>query len=173
MSIQPHLRLTFAPLLFASLGVNYSFPACAPLRGALNLCDQGIPMIWGKLFPHWGRKQPKDGAALQVDKRRGPRVSAIMPIFIYGRLQGQPFSEHAQTANISPQGCLVMLSTEVERTHPLILTNLQTNEDLACRVARITRADHGKTLVGLDFLQPSPDFWSIEFRPAEPVKSNS
>jgi hypothetical protein len=45
----------------------------------------------------------------------------------------------------------------------MILTNLQTDEDLTCRVARSSQAPDGKILVGLDFRQISPTFWQIDF----------
>lgn len=120
-------------------------------------------MIWGKLFPRWGRKDGTAATTLRLDKRRGPRVCAHMRVFVYGRTQGEPFSEHTETTNVSPQGGLLVLSTKIERAQPLLLTNLQTEQDLACRVTRVTKTDQGKTLVGLEFLHPAPDFWSIDF----------
>ncbi len=86
-----------------------------------------------------------------------------MPVFVYGRARGEPFSEHAETANVSAQGGLVELSVELQRSQTLLVTNLQTNEDLACRVARLVKTEGGKTLVGVEFLRPSPGFWSIDF----------
>ena len=120
-------------------------------------------MIWNKLFSRWGRKERIAAETFRLDKRRGPRVAATMPVFIYGRVQGQPFSENAETTNVSPQGGLVALSAQLERSQTLLVTNLQTDEDLACRVARLVKTEKGKTLVGVEFLQPSPHFWSIEF----------
>lgn len=88
-----------------------------------------------------------------------------MPVFVYGRAQGQPFSERAETTNVSPQGGLLEISVEIEDRQPILVTNLQTNEELACRIARFARTSSGKTLIGLEFLRPSPNFWSIDFRP--------
>ena len=120
-------------------------------------------MNWGKLFPRWARKDKAPGGMFSLDKRRGPRVAATMPVFIYGRVEGQPYSEHTETSNVSPQGGLVALSGELQAAQTLLLTNLHTNEDLACRVARHVKSGKGKTLVGLEFLQPAPNFWSIDF----------
>jgi hypothetical protein len=133
-------------------------------------------MIWDKLFSRSSRKEQAAGNTLLLDnrldkstdkrsdKRRGPRVLATMPVFVYGRAQGRPFSEQSETTNVSPQGGLLRLSAELERFQPLLVTNLQTDEELACRVARLTKTDNGKTLVGLEFLRPSPGFWSIDFQ---------
>ncbi len=135
-------------------------------------------MFWNKLFSRWSRKEPgADTLGLgdasgkrpdrrldeRLDKRRGPRLLAALPVFVYGRVEGQPFSEQAETTNVSPQGGLLELSAEVERSHPILLTNLHTNEELACRVARVIKTEAGKTLVGLEFLRPSPNFWSVDF----------
>jgi hypothetical protein len=91
-----------------------------------------------------------------------------MPVFVYGRVHGQPFSEHTETADVSAHGALVALSTDVERSQTLLVTNLQTNEDRACRVARLVRMGKGETLVGIEFLRPSPHFWSIDFSSGPP-----
>jgi hypothetical protein len=102
---------------------------------------------------------------LRLDKRRGPRVPVAMPVFVYGVTQGQPFSEHAETTNVSPQGGLVEISAEIEGRQPILVTNLKTNEELACRIARLAKTASGKTLIGLEFLRPSPNFWSVDFSP--------
>lgn len=124
-------------------------------------------MNWGKLLlSRWGsfgRKSKDSGRALHLEKRRGERVDARMPVFIYGRTHGEPFSENAETSNVSAHGGLLTLATELGRAQTLLITNLRTNEDLACRVARLGRTEHGKTLVGVEFLHPAPDFWAIAF----------
>lgn len=97
------------------------------------------------------------------DRRRGARVALSTPVFVYGWLLDEPFSENAATLNVSAVGGLIQLSTKVVPSHELILTNLKTNEDLPCRVARSVSAGNGKILVGVDFLQTSPHFWQIDF----------
>lgn len=151
--------------LGCNIGVSQSFGE--RVEGAARRTV--IPMIWGKLFGRQRRSEKPPETVLgldkRADKRRGPRVPAVMPVFVYGRVQGQPFSEHAETTNVSPQGGLLELSADVEGRQSLLVTNLQTNEELACRVARSTKTDKGKTLVGLEFLRPSPDFWTVDFSP--------
>jgi hypothetical protein len=122
-------------------------------------------MKWGKFFPRRPPREKASGQMFGLDKRRGLRVAAAMPVFIYGRVEGQPYSERTETANVSPQGGLVALSTELQAAQTLLLTNLRTNEDLACRVTRLVKTGKGRTLVGVEFLQPAPNFWSIDFSP--------
>jgi hypothetical protein len=109
------------------------------------------------------RRRPFSRAPERKDRRRGSRVALATPVFVYGWLLDEPFSENTATLNVSAVGGLIQLSAKVIPSHELILTNLKTNEDLHCRVARSIRAGDGKTLVGLDFLQASPNFWQIDF----------
>jgi len=78
---------------------------------------------------------------------------------VYGQLDGEPFSENTETINVSSCGGLVPISASVVRSQKLILTNLQTDQDLTCRVARLIRSERGQILAGLEFLQSAPGFW--------------
>jgi len=124
-------------------------------------------MDWDKLlFWRWrffGRRAKHPRANLIIEKRRCERVPAAIPVFVYGRVRGETFSEYAETSDISAQGGALILSAEIERSQTLLITNLRTNEDLACRVARLAITEKGSILVGFEFLRPSPRFWSIDF----------
>ncbi|MGA7223665.1 MAG: PilZ domain-containing protein [Candidatus Acidiferrales bacterium] len=97
------------------------------------------------------------------NKRRAHRVSAFLPVFIYGRAHNEPFAEHTVTLNVSSTGGFVALDAEVSPAQNLLMANEQTNEELPCRIARVIKTQGGKTLVGFEFLRPSPRFWSIDF----------
>ena len=98
-----------------------------------------------------------------ANKRRAYRVSAFMPVFVYGHSHNQPFAEHTVTLNVSATGGFLALSAEVSPAQKLLMANVQTDEELPCRIARVIKTQGGKTLVGFEFLRPSPRFWSIEF----------
>jgi hypothetical protein len=108
--------------------------------------------------------------ARRAEKRHAHRVLATTPVLVYGRMENEddPFTENTKTINLSAHGGLVPISARVVLSQKLILTNLQTEEDLPCRVARLGQTVDGETLVGLEFLEPSPLFWCIEFAPASP-----
>jgi hypothetical protein len=114
------------------------------------------------------RRRPHSRTPERNERRRGSRVALATSVFVYGWLADEPFSENTETLNVSAVGGLIQLSAKVIPSQELILTNLQTNEDLPCRVARSIRAGDGKTLAGLDFLQASPNFWQIDFVPNSP-----
>ena len=109
------------------------------------------------------RHRPLSRTPEQKDRRRSSRVALATPVFVYGWLADEPFAENTETLNVSAAGGLIQLSAKVIPSQELIITNLQTNEDLACRVARSIGTENGKTLAGLDFLLASPNFWQIDF----------
>ncbi|MGB0035047.1 MAG: PilZ domain-containing protein [Candidatus Acidiferrales bacterium] len=120
------------------------------------------------LLPRWGRLGREAHAARittsgkpgdLLEQRRTQRVLVAMPVLIYGRLGNEPFQEDTETINVSANGGLLPITTEVLPSQKLLLTNLQTNEELTCRVARLVQTPGGRTLVGLEFLQPAPRFW--------------
>jgi hypothetical protein len=86
-------------------------------------------------------------------------VAAAIPVLLYGRLGDEPFCENTETIDVCEYGGLVTVSADIASSQALILTNAQTNQDLACRVARLVRTERGQMLAGLEFLRHSPRFW--------------
>jgi hypothetical protein len=112
----------------------------------------------------WSRRRRRSSRAPEPeDRRRSYRVALAASVSVYGWIDDQPFSESTETLDVSAGGGLIPLSVSVTPSQELILTNLQSDEDLTCRVARSTQAPDGKILVGLDFVQVSPNFWQIDF----------
>ena len=113
-------------------------------------------------FPRWsrlGRDSRLKQTRLLREERRATRVPLAMPVLLYGRMGEEPFQEHTETINVSVNGGLVPVAAEVSCLQKIFLTNLQTSEELPCRVARVMKTDRGTILAGLDFLQPAPSFW--------------
>ncbi len=61
------------------------------------------------------------------DQRRAQRLPIYLPVQVYGKRDGVPFSENTETINVSACGGLVPISADVVRAQKLILTNLQTD----------------------------------------------
>jgi hypothetical protein len=128
------------------------------------------------ILPRWSGlgREARDTTRPAAEKRRAHRVAASMPVLIYGHSAHAPFAEPASTTNVSRTGGLVPLSTQVIRFQKLVVTNLQTNEDAVCRVARFIRNDDGHTFVALEFVHPAPHFWAIDFAgDSTPNRTNS
>jgi hypothetical protein len=111
----------------------------------------------------WRRRQPLSDTMMWNDRRRSYRVALTTPVFVYGWIADEPFSESAETLDVSGNGGLIRLSGTVIPSQELLLTNLLTDEVLTCRVARTAPTNEGTILAGLHFLQASPTFWQIDF----------
>ena len=104
----------------------------------------------------------------KIARPRTTREHIAIPVFIYGHKEsGQPFKEITETIAANANGCLIELATPVVKGQPLLLTNLKTNEELACSVVTLGNMANGKTEVALCFTQASPRFWGIGFPPED------
>jgi len=115
-----------------------------------------------------GRRRLGLGRAAHAERRRGCRVALDAPVFVYGWLADEPFAESTETVNVGELGGLIPLSVKVAPSQELLLTNLQTDQDMPCRVARSITREDGKTLAAFTFLRSAPSFWQIEFLSKEP-----
>jgi len=101
-------------------------------------------------------------------RQRTTRVQIAIPVFIYGNhASGPPFKEITQTVAVNANGCLIELATPVVKEQPLLLTNMKSNEEMACNVVAPGNIVNGKMQVALRFAQPSPRFWGIGFPPED------
>jgi hypothetical protein len=94
-----------------------------------------------------------------IEQRRARRVRAALQILLYGRLADEPFQERTETIDVSSHGGLFPVSAAVVPAQKLIVTNLENDEELACRVTRLVHTDRGRILAAVEFLQPSLRFW--------------
>jgi hypothetical protein len=124
----------------------------------LGFLVAGLRSLFGRLL-RVGREAKSERKHLLIEQRRGRRVRAAMHILLYGRLADEPFQERTETIDVSSHGGLFPVSAPVVLSQKLIITNLENDEDLACRVTRLVRTEQGRTLAGVEFLQPSLRFW--------------
>jgi hypothetical protein len=149
-----------------------------PSSAALAFTDAGIYGLLVFAGMHLWLQARREGfsRATREDRRRGCRVALDAHVFVYGWLKDEPFSETTETLDVGELGGLIPLSVKVVPSQELLLTNLQTDQEMHCRVARaITRKD-GKTLAGITFLEESRSFWQIEFlskAPSSLIESHS
>lgn len=97
-----------------------------------------------------------------TDRRRSKRRPMDISVYVYGHGPGkETFHEEAHTLNVNADGALLLLSVPVQRGQLLLLTNLQTEKDMDCRVVYLgTR--HSRTVeAGIVFSRHNPDFWQI------------
>lgn len=102
-------------------------------------------------------------------RRRSQRVILTLPIIVSSEegSNGPAFQEETHTLVVNLHGALIALAARVTKGQKLRLKNRATQAEQACRVASLGPIADGKGQVGVEFLQPSPDFWHISFPPED------
>jgi hypothetical protein len=100
--------------------------------------------------------------------RRSQRVCLRLPIVVLREGPGvNVASEETHTLIVNAHGALIHLALTVEIGQLLGIKNVQTMEELVCRVVNLGPDQTGKREVGIEFEQPSPRFWRIAFPPSD------
>jgi hypothetical protein len=68
-------------------------------------------------------------------------------------------SEETHTMTVNDHGRLILLATALQTQQIIHLENLDTGEELLCRVASLGQTLMGKTQVAVEFIAPKPGFW--------------
>jgi hypothetical protein len=100
--------------------------------------------------------------------RRSQRVCLRLPIVVLREGPGTNVaSEETHTLIVNAHGALIQLALTVEIGQLLGIKNIQTMEELVCRVVNLGPDQSGKREVGIEFELPSPRFWRIAFPPTD------
>ncbi len=117
-------------------------------------------MGWRKLFlPRRSSLSPGTGArARSAESEQAPQPSCLgVSSSVYLRhSHDEPFVEHAVTLNVSASGGLLSLSRDVMPSQELLMANTQTDEELRCRVARVTRTQAAPSWSASNSSAPPP-----------------
>jgi hypothetical protein len=110
---------------------------------------------------------PSPGSAEpRAERRRSPRWSAHVPVFIYGHsLEEAPFHEEAYSSVVNDRGALLVMSTAVAAGERLLLTNKVTQTEQECRVVRVGPRDGPSIEVAIEFTGQAADFWRVTAGP--------
>lgn len=117
---------------------------------------------------------PFQGAP-ELSRRRSQRVILTLPVIVRpeGPSKDAGFEEETHTLIVNSHGALIVLAAKVTAGQKLRLINSRTKAEQICRVARVGAKSEGKCQVGIEFLNPSPDFWQISFPPEDWVVPES
>lgn len=100
--------------------------------------------------------------------RRSQRVCLNLPIIVYRDGPGKIVaSEETHTLIVNAHGALLKLALTAEIGQLLRIKNMQTKEELVCRVITLEPRSSGKSQVGVEFEHVSPRFWRIAFPPSD------
>jgi hypothetical protein len=102
------------------------------------------------------------------NKRRSARVVIDIPVTVFGQdSDGKIFGEITKTLTVSAHGCLVRVNTVIDPQKPALLVNTKTGAEIQCRIAYRKEIEPGLHEIGLDFEQPVPRFWGVNFPPED------
>jgi hypothetical protein len=109
-------------------------------------------------------KEPFIDGSKESAKRRSQRLLLQVTVFIR-REEPAEFTEETRTLVVNAHGALVTLAASIQKGQTLYMKNKATGEEQACRVAYAGAQRDGVAQAGLEFIQPAPEFWRINFPP--------
>ena len=94
------------------------------------------------------------------NRRRSKRVKARVPVVVrFQTADKHSISEKTHTMIVNDHGALVLLAASVKINQIIRLENLNSGEELLCRVTSLGPSFMGKTQVAVEFVMPTPGFW--------------
>jgi hypothetical protein len=103
----------------------------------------------------------------EPNRRRSQRVMLSVPVAVSGQTPDGTFTEDTQTLVINAHGALISLKTKVSEGQTLRIRTRMHAEEEDCHVIWVGPAVGEKTQCGIEFAHPSPDFWHVNFPPAD------
>jgi len=101
------------------------------------------------------------------NRRRSQRVMLSVPVTLSGQTADGPFSEDTQTLVINAHGALIGLKAKVSQGQTMRIRTRMYPEEQDCRVIWVGPTAEGKTQCGIEFAQPAPNFWQVNFPPTD------
>lgn len=104
----------------------------------------------------------------EVNSRRSQRVIARIRVNVRGPLNAdQVLTEVGHTLVVNAHGALISVAMPVQVNELLAIKNVITGEERHSRVIRVAAQAPAQNEVAIEFMDPSPRFWHIDFPPAD------
>jgi len=104
----------------------------------------------------------------EVNTRRSQRVVARIRVQVHKQAEGNNVpTENSYTLVVNAHGALILLANKVEPNDPLIVKNVQSGAEQRSRVVRVSEYEGSQYEVSIEFTEPAPRFWNIEFPPSD------
>lgn len=101
-----------------------------------------------------------------MERRRSQRIVLRVPVRVYhSGKDNHPVYQETFTETVSSHGALIDMPDFLPMNSRLILTNLVTEEDIACKVVFHGTTKEGQKQIGVEFLEASPKYWRVNFPP--------
>lgn len=107
------------------------------------------------------------GPNQEKKRRRSQRVMLALPITVSGEGPNGAFKEDTRTVVVNAHGALITMVTKIAQQQVLDLKSPANAEKQTCRVTYVGPATDGRTQLGIEFIQPAPQFWHIAFPPED------
>jgi hypothetical protein len=90
------------------------------------------------------------------------------PVTVCGQKpDGSIFEETARTLTVNSHGALIRINSNIDTHKPAMLTNPKTRIEAECRVVFRKELGSNGCEIALEFADPSPRFWGINFPPED------
>ena len=97
------------------------------------------------------------------ERRRAQRVLVRIKVQIH--IAGKANAIEGLTHTVSENGAMLVLNEPLAEGTKLTIENVKAQKKVEARVVRAAQITHEGALVPVEFLAPSPNFWSIFFPP--------
>jgi hypothetical protein len=98
------------------------------------------------------------------ERRRAQRV--LVKIRVNVEVAGKPPALEGNTHTVSASGAMLILPEPLAEGTKVTIENPKAQSKIEARVVRPPQTTHEGSLVPVEFMSPSPNFWGIFFPPA-------
>jgi TonB family protein len=84
----------------------------------------------------------------------------------------EPFEEQTVTMIVFPQGAVLRMTSAVNVSQMLVLTNIKTKQDSICRVLKVRPNANQGSYVEVEFTHRQPGYWGVQFPSEGPIAAN-
>jgi hypothetical protein len=113
-------------------------------------------------------QKEKQGWISDPGRRRSMRVLLSVRISVSGKTaKNQEFKEETRTLVVNAHGALISLAAPVVANQKIFVSNSVTRQTQECQIVYLGNTQAGKAQMGVEFLNPSPTFWQIDFPPED------
>jgi hypothetical protein len=111
---------------------------------------------------------PRATSRALINTRRSERVVARVRVQVRKQTDGDGFmSEVCYTLVVNVHGALLGLAMKVQSGDLLVIKNIVSGEETHSRVVRVSKEDPKQNQVAVEFAEPTPHFWHIDFPPSD------
>src|SRR5438270_916655 len=99
-----------------------------------------------------------------IERRRTARVGLAVPLKVQGETVGkEKFLAKTTTLCVCGHGGLITLNVPVVAGQTISLIKEQSEQEAECKIVSVRQGDDRKIYVGIEFLDPSCNFWHMNF----------